>query len=406
MFKDKLERRSYRKSPGRQYEYEHDPLHGQERAETSTLNETWDGDDSHRPSHPGGTLSPRPDPRRTRQLMRKSILASKSHTDQSELDQENDYQSELLAEDQELEPSARSVNSPRYHSRRFVPPPPPRPYNQQRYEEQEEAQIAENWIRHGESVPEYMDPDMGYGDEEDLLEERIQEPSQRMPSPPARTRRTRALDEDDEDALLREELNEKKRKAQRRKFLIGAVAVGGTAVAAYELLPRLPQVVNTGAANIEHQLQQAFDNGVAQGAEAAKRELLNSLDTIEGFSLGGAITAAQLTRRAYDVFVSPLVTLAATVADDFLTVTLNALITARKWLAQINEDSPTLAALQKVLQSWVDQAQTMPQKIQSITDTDLDGAQAYLRALQQKIQEDQASLNGQSTPTSAPTPKP
>ncbi len=104
---------------------------------------------------------------------------------------------------------------------------------------------------------------------------------------------------------------------------------------------------------------------------------------------------------AYDVFISPLVTLAATVADDFLTVTLDALITGRKWLAQINEDSPTLAALQTVLQTWVDQASEMPQKIQTITDTDLDGAQSYLRALQRKIQEEQAELNSSTTPTPA-----
>src|SRR5207245_589659 len=120
---------------------------------------------------------------------------------------------------------------------------------------------------------------------------------------------------------------------------------------------------------------------------------------LEGFSLEGAITAAKLTRIAYDVFVSPLVTLAANVADDFLTVTLKALITGRHWLAQINEDSPTLAALQTVLQSWVDQAGAMPKKVQAITDSDLDGAQAYLRALQRKIQAEQAKLNSQTTPT-------
>jgi hypothetical protein len=209
--------------------------------------------------------------------------------------------------------------------------------------------------------------------------------------------------------LLEEELAQKKRKATRRKFLLGAAAVTGAAVVAYEVVPRIPQAVGDGAANIEHQLQQAFQNGVAAGAESARKEIINSLDTLEGTSLEGAIAAARLTRVAYDVFVSPLVTLAANVADDFLSVTLQALITGRKWLAQINEDSPTLAALQTVLQSWVDQAKTMPKKVQAITDSDLDGAQAYLRALQRKIQEEQAKLNGQTTPTpaprTAPTPK-
>lgn len=386
MFKDRAERRTYRRSPGRQYEQDYNPLHGQGERDTSTQRETWDDDEAGRkPSHPGAGLSPRPDPRRTRQLIRQNILASKSQPRSATLDrpQESDY-----LEENDGRTSAG------YQSRRAAMPAPG--YHPQRYQEFEE-EIAEDWQEHGAGVPDDIDPDLGYeeevGDEEDPLEERLRHTSARRPA-----RRTRRLD-GDEDALLEAELEEKRRKANRRKFLIGAAAVGGTAVAAYEILPRLPQAIGNGASNLEHQIQQAFENGVASGANAARKELINSLDTLEGFSLDGAIEAAKLTRVAYDVFVSPLVTLAATVADDFLTVTLDALITGRKWLAQINEDSPTLAALQTVLQSWVDQAHEMPQKIQSITDSDLDGAQSYLRALQRKIQEEQAQLNGQNTPT-------
>src|SRR5579883_818714 len=385
MFKERAERRSYRKSPGRQYGSEYDPLRGQGRSEIPTQRETWDEDDAgHRSSRPSGGLSRRPDPRRTRQLMRKNILASKAAT--LEALQEGEY------------PEGEERLS--YRSRRALTPT--QGYYPQRYREFEEEQIAEDWIKHGESVPDYMDPDLGYEEEEeeDPLDERLRE------------RAPRVLDED-EDELLEAELEAKRRKANRRKFLLGAAAVGGTAVAAYEILPRLPQAIGNGAANLEHQLQQAFQNGVTAGANAARKELINGLDTLEGFSLEGAMEAAKLTRVAYDVFVSPLVTLAATVADDFLTVTLNALITGRHWLAQINEDSPTLAALQTVLQSWVDQAHEMPKKVQSITDSDLDGALSYLRALQRKIQEEQAQLNGQTTPTpttssapkASPTPK-
>lgn len=395
MFKDRAERRSYRKSPGRQYEQDYNPLRGPEQWDTSTQRETWDDDEAEqRPSRPSGGLSPRPDPRRTRQLIRQNILASKSRA--ATLDQ---FQEESV---EESERRARSGS----HSRRA--PSQVQGYYPQRYQEFADEQIAEDWQEHGAGLPDYHDPDLGYeeDDEEDPLEERLRQVPVRSPAAP---RRTRALDEDEDD-LLEAELEEKRRKANRRKFLLGAAAIGGTAVAAYEILPRLPQAIGTGAANIEHQLQQAFENGVASGANAARKELLNGLDTLEGFSLDGAIEAAKLTRVAYDVFVSPLVTLAATVADDFLKVTLQALITGRKWLAQINEDSPTLAALQTVLQSWVDQASEMPKKIQSITDSDLDGAQSYLRALQRKIQEEQAKLNsdGTATPTAHPqtTPAP
>ncbi len=387
MFKGKFERRSYRKSPGRQYGYDYNPLNEQGRADTSTPNEAWTDEESTRkPSRPG-TLSPRPDPRRTRQLIRQNILASKSRTANSE--EELEYAEEA---------AGGTPTPPRYYHRRSPIAAPARGYyNPQTDQDFEEEQIAEDWIRHGESVPDYMDPDLGYDEEQDLLEERVL----REPARPRGTARpTRRLPErNDEEELLEAELEEKKRKAGRRKFLLGAAAVTGAAVVAYEVVPRIPSAIGNGAANIEGQLQQEFQKGVTSGADAARKDLLNALDSLEGFSLEGAIAAAKLTRISYDVFVSPLVTLAAEVADDFLTVTLDALITGRHWLAQINEDSPTLAALQTVLQSWVDQASEMPKKVQAITDSDLDGAQSYLRALQRLIQQQQAQLNAQATPT-------
>ncbi|HWS84006.1 MAG TPA: hypothetical protein VN207_07075, partial [Ktedonobacteraceae bacterium] len=62
MSKEPLERRSYRKSPGRQYGYDYDPLRSQSGLTASK---------------PDGLLVQRPDPRRTRQFLRQSIIASK-----------------------------------------------------------------------------------------------------------------------------------------------------------------------------------------------------------------------------------------------------------------------------------------------------------------------------------------
>lgn len=376
MFKKKTERHMYRKSPGRQYGADYPSLSGQLDPETRQSSQA--------PSSPSGSvLSPRPDPRRTRQLMRKNILAGKVRS--GVLDPSQD-------EDDELALPTRGPQSRR--------PAQPHDYPARRYQTIDEEEIVQDWLQHGESEPDYMDPDLGYEFEEEESDPLAARVRQAPRIPPANPRQTIKFDPETEDELLEEEIEEKRKKAARRKFLLGAVAVGGTAIAAYEIVPRLPGAISAGAGDLEHQLQQAFQNGVTQGANDARKELLNGLDTIEGFSLDGAIEAAKLTRVAYDVFVSPLVTLAAEVAGDFLTVTLDALITGRNWLKQINEDSPTLEALQTVLQSWVDQANTMPQKVQNITDSDLDGAQAYLRALQQKIQQEQAQLNATPTPTS------
>jgi hypothetical protein len=256
---------------------------------------------------------------------------------------------------------------------------------------------------------EYLDPDMGYEDEPDLLADRMS-PSAAAPVPLVERgrRRSMPLAEPDtyEEEEERQDRKQKRKKGflSRRKLLVGAVVVGGGAVAAYELGPKIPQALQTAGSNIEHQIQDAFNRGVAAGGEAVRKELINGLDTLEGVSLEGAIGAAKLTRVAYDVFVNPIVTLTSTIADDFLSALLGSLTTARKWLAQINADNATLVALTSVLQNWVDQAHNMPKKLQTITDTDLDGAQAYLKALQRKIQNEQAKLNGQN-PTPTATPK-
>lgn len=418
MVNDRSERRLYRKSPGRQYGYEYDPLHSQSLTSASIQSESLgirEETGSTTGRHTSGLLGPRPDPRRTRQLIRQNIIASKSKStaldDTGQLDAElhghyaSPYEDQGMYEDQ--------VNIPRYSYRH--PRSAQLPLSlQDQYSEIEEGYEDESFAH------DRLDPDLGYdyGEEEDYLAPRLTyNDTPRIRSGGTRIqpesseygrRRSAPLDYDeDEQDEVPARSKKKKKGISRRKLLLGAAVAGGTAIAGYELLPKLPHALEQAGTNIEHQLQDAFNKGVAAGEEAVRKEFINALDTLEGVSLDAAIGAAKLTRVAYDVFVSPLVTLAATVANDFLAVTLAALIKARSWLAQINADNPTLAALQIVLQNWTDQAHNMPKKLQTITVTDLDGAQAYLRALQRKILEEQAKLNGQSTPsTSAPTSTP
>ncbi len=412
MVKDGTEKRLYRKSPGRQYGYDYDPLHSQsltgngQQSRTSTAFQSdslnvRDESGASADRHTSGLLGPRPDPRRTRQLIRKNIIASKSKSalmdDTGNLDPElrdrygtsNDRQSSYEDQvDVPLNPPRRTRSAP-------LAPEPSEYYTE--YDEQyEEAPYVDEEL-------EYIDPDLGY----EYLEEEEDPLAYRLPYQEATRGRRRSepleYDEEEPEEIVKPKKKKKKGVSRRKMLLIGAAAAG-TAVAGYELLPKVPHALESAGTNIEHQLQQAFNNGVTAGEEAVRKEFINALDNMEGVSLEAAIGAARLTRVAYDVFVSPLVTLAATVADDFLSITLAALIKARSWLQQINADNATLAALQSVLQSWEQQAHTMPKKLQTITETDLDGAQAYLRALQRKIQEEQAKLNGQSTPTTS-TPK-
>ncbi len=452
MSKDQFERKAYRRSPGRQYDY--DPLNSQNRngsgsgstqnrrGDASQAADRWpsNGEASRRTS---GPLAPRPNPRRTRQLLRQSIIASKYQSttlpeegvgqDYGELDDEQyanedeqlDYQAPEESSDDALYTNryrVRYEGAPHAGAYRPTQLPPSR-----QYIETGEDEEADEW---NDFDP--VDPDIGYEDPFDQREVNAQNPPLRSPAPRPRiiTRRLpeprydypEEYDEYEEDEYVdepeerparprprsrprpRPRRKSKKGGLTRRKLLVGAgvVAVGG--LAAYELGPKIPQALHDAGTNIEHQIEDAYNKGLAAGAEAVRKEFIATLTNMEGISLTGASNAARLTRLAYDAFVSPVVNLAATVTGDFLNITLRTLIQGRGWLARINQDNDTLAALQTVLETWSKRVKEVPKEWQTIADSDLDAAQAYLRALQRKIQEEQAKVNNPQSgiPTNVP----
>lgn len=416
---DRSERRAYRRSPGRQYSYENDPLRGQNRNGQSQGGRS-------RPSVPGerqgqGTyedafgrgasrsgshelqLSPRPNPRRTRQLLRQNILAGKSKTalygeHEAELHGQQSSMDENLYERQEATP-VYANRYPRRNRPLAVGAAVPR-----RSLDVETGQEDAEW----EELA-IVDPDMS----EDPLEQRLRyselptnrpaDRAVRYSEPPREYEEDEYAQQDDGLAVRR---SARRSNVSRRKLLkgIGIVAVGGAvaAVAAYEL-PTIPKAINTATTGIEHQLGDSFNKGFSAGAESVRREFVTALDSLEGVSLDAATSAAMLTRTAYDVFVSPVLKILATVADDFLLITLRALITGRHWLSNIGQDNGTLGALQQVLETWDQRAKQLPKQLQATADTELDGAQTYLRLLKRKLDAERAKLNGEST---TPTTKP
>jgi hypothetical protein len=417
MPKDRSEHKMYRRSPGRQYGYDYDPLRSRSgrsqvgesgSSGAAAQSEQWStrGEVG---SRVGGTMSQRPNLRRTRQLLRQNILASKNRQAGGEVEEEEP------AEYEYEQPMPTEQRRPLMGKR-------PQEYISTReLELAGEEREAEDW-----QELEDIDPDLGYEDPLDVRLGYAEVP----PSPPARIptrtgqrqpmrippRRVRPIepeyddeeDYDDEDDEPPARRRARKRKVSRRGLLfgLGAVAVGGAAVAAYELAPRLPKLANEVGSNIEHQLQDAFNKGVEQGANAVRQEFVTSLENLEGFTLDGAINAARLTRVAYDSFVSPVIKFGAQITGDFLTTMDRAFITARGWLRNIGQDNSTLAAIQSVLDTWITTVTNMPKQLDAITDTDLDGAQAYLHQLQLKIAAEKAKLPAaqSSTPAAGTTP--
>src|SRR5206468_12026068 len=107
----------------------------------------------------------------------------------------------------------------------------------------------------------------------------------------------------------------------------GVVAVGG--LAAYELGPKIPQALHDAGTNIEHQIEDAYNKGLAAGAETVRKEFIAALTNKEGISLTGATNAARLIRLAYDAFFLLVVNLAATVTGEYSNITLSMLIQGR-----------------------------------------------------------------------------
>ncbi len=409
MSKDRLERKAYRKSPGRQYGYEYDPLRTQSgRSQSGSA------------SRSGTLATQRPNPRRTRQLLRQNILAGKRYNETGE---------EEVDEIEQAAPySDAPVNNTPYERRRLVHRNPIVRPNVAATDDLEHAnpENEQDWQALDDEL-EYVEPEPDYAAP---LDDYPDQPGRFTRRPPGglNTRARKGIApspedeyEEDYDQGYDEEAYEevvperrsparpkaRKRKMNRRGLLIGAGAavVSGAAIAAYELGPRIPQAMGEVGSNIEHQLQDAFNKGVTQGADEARREIISSLDNLEGVTLNGAMAAARLTRVAYDVFVSPIVHFGSSLTGDFLNGMLRAIKTARGWLQGAYQDNSSLEAIQKVLESWVGQVTSMPKQLDAITDTDLDGAQAYLRALQSKLNEEKAKLNKPS-PTAGTKPTP
>lgn len=450
MPEDRLERKTYRKSPGRQYGYEYDPL--QSRNGKSQTGSTA--------SRSGVLLSQRPDPRRTRQLLRQSIIASRRSEDDETLEQAQPELREPTRAPDKSRPTRRIQNAPAEDPRpsgkhhiartRFVPihdedeqlPPryganngraaaPAESYRPSaRQPMYNEEVVQEAWPRQ----ERYVDPDLGIDEDEgfDDLEQETYDYA-----PPPRTRGLRAdvpsrassrlatrhlpeepLEDDpyeeyvyDEDEALPEGLHVvQKTPSSRRRFLIGAgvVVAGGATVGliASQANPKSPfsQAINH-IPQAATYTQQQVNDAVTQ----ARKALLTELHSLDTFTLEAAVESARLTRTAYDVFVAPIIKFTATITNDVLVVLLNTLESGRNFLKTVpaaTDVNNTLGSLQNVLQSWSDNVQKLPKQLNAIAETDLDGAQAYLQALQRKIQDEQNALNATPTPQANPSPTP
>jgi hypothetical protein len=168
-----------------------------------------------------------------------------------------------------------------------------------------------------------------------------------------------------------------------RRVLIGAASVGVCAGA----VKLAPLAVEKAGYYTKQELDQALQNGIAQGRE----ELLAELRDLEGIGLGAAIAIAKITKFAVQYIVKPLADLNSTISGDIIGFLANGVGTALSFLRGIpgfpGDALKALQNLEGLLSGWhqsVSQDVLGQYAVQDVT-----AAEAYLEALQRKI-------NGQS----------
>jgi hypothetical protein len=183
---------------------------------------------------------------------------------------------------------------------------------------------------------------------------------------------------------------EKSKRQFGRRALLGVAGLGlccGAAAAA-------PIAVQKIGLYTQQQLDDALQAGIQQGRQAVLAELRN----LEGLAIEDAIIVADLTRRGVTFYVKPLADLVSTLAGDALAGLANVVSFARDHTPDANilglDVHSSLTALANVLNQWHDAVAGDP--LGKYLVTDVTAAEAYLKALQQKI-------NGQDTGTPQPT---
>lgn len=182
--------------------------------------------------------------------------------------------------------------------------------------------------------------------------------------------------------MERAEQNKSRGKVTRR-VLIGAASVGVCAGA----VRLAPLAVEKAGYYTKQELDQALQSGIAQGRE----ELLAELRDLEGIGLDAAIAIAKITKFAVQNIVKPLADLNSTISGDIIGVLASGVGKALSFLRGIpgvpGDALNALQNLEGLLSGWhrsVSQDVLGQYAVQDVT-----AAEAYLEALQQKI-------NGQS----------
>jgi hypothetical protein len=148
-----------------------------------------------------------------------------------------------------------------------------------------------------------------------------------------------------------------------RRAVLAAAAVGACAVAT-------PFVV---------------EKGVQLTETEVKALLQHEIGSLEGIALDEALAVAELTRKAVQVIVLPLARLFSTLGSGALGIMIGGLTKLKDLASALHQDFSFLNGLLQLLNDWQDNLTLLPISLDAYTNADINGAEAYLKALKAKV---------------------
>jgi len=183
------------------------------------------------------------------------------------------------------------------------------------------------------------------------------------------------------NAIEQVQKSQNRRKVTRR-VLLGAAGAGVCAGAVWAT----PKVVEQAGYYTKQQLDQALQQGIAQG----RQELLAELRNLEGIGLDTAIAIAKITKFAVQYIVKPLADLNSTIQGDIVLFLAQRVGEARGILNGVpgvpGDVLSTLSKLQQLLLVW--HTRVSQDVLGQYALADVTAAESYLEALQKKINND------------------
>lgn len=125
----------------------------------------------------------------------------------------------------------------------------------------------------------------------------------------------------------------------------------------------------------------AYDAGINAGREA----LLAELSQLEDVTLEGAIAIAELTKLAVNYIALPVSRMVAGVGTVALQSFADALSAAQDALGKFGQHNDQIDRLHDVVISWKTALAASPTILSDIANQDINSAEKYLRALDNKI---------------------